>query len=107
MSTEHTLDRSHIHHDWDRNHEPVLAVSSGDVVHLDLLMAGHGQVHENSTADDVVWDFDTIYNLAGPIHVEGASPGDTLQVDVLSLTPGDWGWTGVIAGPRAAAGRLP
>ena len=76
MSTEHTLDRSLIHHDWDHSHEPVLAVSSGDVVHFDLLMAGDGRVHENSTADDVVWDFDTIYNLAGPIHVEGG-PGLT------------------------------
>jgi len=75
VSTEHTLDRSLIHHDWDHSHEPVLAVSSGDVVHFDLLMAGHGQVHETSTVNDVVWDFDTIYNLAGPIHVEGASPG--------------------------------
>jgi acetamidase/formamidase len=98
VSAEHTLDRTLIHHDWDHGHEPVLTVSSGDVVHIDQLMAGHGQVHEGSTAADVVWDFDTIYNLAGPIYVEGASPGDTLQVDVLSLTAGDWGWTGVIAG---------
>jgi acetamidase/formamidase len=59
-------------------------------------MAGAGQVNEDSTAEDVVWDFDTIYNLAGPIRVEGAAPGDTLRVEILSLTPGSWGWTGVI-----------
>jgi acetamidase/formamidase len=96
MSREHVLDRTHIHHDWDNAHEPVLSVASGDVVHLDLLMAGHGQVHEDSAIEDVVWDFDTIYNLAGPIHVEGASAGDTLRVEIVSLTPGDWGWTAVI-----------
>jgi acetamidase/formamidase len=55
---EHTLDRSRIHHDWDNSYEPVLSIASGDVVHLDLLMAGHGQVHEHSAIEDVVWDGD-------------------------------------------------
>jgi len=30
--------------------------------------------------------------------VEGATPGDTLQVDVLSVDTADWGWTGLIPG---------
>ena len=97
---EHTLDRSLIHHDWDNSYEPVLSIASGDVVHLDLLMAGHGQVHEDSAIEDVVWDFDTIYNLAGPIHVEGARAGDTLEVEILSLTPGRVGLD--IRDPRAS-----
>jgi acetamidase/formamidase len=98
MSQEHVLDGSLIHHDWDNSHEPVLAIASGDVVRFDLKMAGAGQVHEDSAVEDVVWDFDTIYNLAGPINVEGAAAGDTLKVEILSLTPGPWGWTGVIPG---------
>src|SRR4051794_38599755 len=98
MVAEHALDRSLIHHDWDSSYEPVLSIASGDVVHFDLLMAGHGQVFEDSAIEDVVWDFDTIYNLAGPIHVEGARPGDTLEIEILSLTPGAWGWTSVIPG---------
>jgi acetamidase/formamidase len=60
-------------------------------------------VTESSTAATVVWDFETIYNLAGPIHVEGARPGTTLEVEVISLTPGTWGWTAFIPG----AGLLP
>jgi acetamidase/formamidase len=98
MTREHVLDGSLIHHDWNNAYEPVLAVGSGDVVHFELLMAGHGQVHEDSAIEDVAWDFDTIYNLAGPIRVEGASAGDTLEVEILSLTPGPWGWTAVIPG---------
>jgi acetamidase/formamidase len=96
MSEEHVLDGSLIHHDWDNSHEPVLTVASGDVVQFDLKMAGARQVHETSTVEDVVWDFDTIYNLAGPIRVDGAAPGDSLRVEILSLTPGPWGWTAVI-----------
>jgi acetamidase/formamidase len=96
LSREHTLDGSLIHHDWDNARGPVLAIASGDVVHLELRMAGSGQVHEQSTIGDVLWDFDTIYNLAGPIHVEGAGPGDTLEIEIVSLTPGPWGWTAII-----------
>jgi acetamidase/formamidase len=94
--SEHRVDASSIHHDWDRDREPVLSVRPGDVVHFDLPITGEGQVAEDSTADTVSWDFETIYNLAGPIHVEGAQPGDTLEVEVLELTPGPWGWTTVM-----------
>jgi acetamidase/formamidase len=98
MTREHVLDGSLIHHDWNNAYEPVLTVGSGDIVHFELLMAGHGQVFEDSKIENVAWDFDTIYNLAGPIRVEGASAGDTLEVEILSLTPGPWGWTAVIPG---------
>jgi acetamidase/formamidase len=96
MGKEHVLDGSLIHHDWNNEHEPVLRIASGDVVHFALQMAASGQVLEQSSVEDVVWDFDTIYNLAGPIEVEGAAPGDTLEVEILSLAPGSWGWTAVI-----------
>ena len=96
MSTEHTVDATQIHHDWDRSREPAVVVASGDVVHFDLPMTGDGQVTETSKADEVSWDFDTIYNLGGPVYVEGAKPGDTLEVEILELEPGPWGWTTVI-----------
>ncbi len=96
MSTEHFLDASLMHHDWDNSREPVLAIASGDVVHFDLAVAGAGQVNEQSRIEDVQWDWDSLYNLGGPIHVEGAQPGDTLEVEVLDLIPGPWGWTAII-----------
>jgi acetamidase/formamidase len=96
MSTEHSLDASRIHHDWDNSREPVLSVQPGDVVDFELLMAGARQVFETSTVDEVEWDFDTIYNLTGPIFVDGAAPGDTLEIAILELEPGPWGWATLI-----------
>src|SRR5579862_6983334 len=98
MTREHQLDGSLFHHDWNNAHEPVLAIASGDVVNFDLQITGYRQVEEGSTIEDVVWDFDTIYNLAGPVRVDGAQPGDTLEIEILALTPGEWGWTGIIPG---------
>ena len=93
---EHELTAAHIHHNWDNSRPPALHVQSGDVVHFDLPITGEGQVSEGSKVDEVVWDFETIYNLAGPVYVEGAQPGDTLEVEILDLQPGDWGWTTII-----------
>jgi acetamidase/formamidase len=98
MSREHTLDASQIHHDWDSSREPVLTIESGDIVQFDLPITGERQVDESSTVDDVVWDFETIYNLGGPVRVEGATPGQTLEIEILELTPGEWGWTSFIPG---------
>jgi acetamidase/formamidase len=105
--SEHHLDAGAVHHDWDSGREPALAIASGDVVHLDLAMTGEGQVAEDSTAATVVWDFETIYNLGGPIHVGGARPGSTLEVEVLALAPGPWGWTAFIPGAGLLADDFP
>jgi acetamidase/formamidase len=107
MSREHRLDASQIHHDWDSAREPVLRVDPGDVVHFDLPITGEGQVMETSTVADVVWDFETIYNLAGPVYVNGAAAGDTLEVEILELVPGPWGWTTFIPGLGLLADDFP
>ena len=89
---EHHIDPQRIHHSWDNTLEPTLRVAPGDVVHYDILMAGHGQVREGDTFEQTNFDFDTLYNLLGPVYVEGANPGNTLKIEILELTPGDWGW---------------
>jgi acetamidase/formamidase len=95
---EHTIDPARIHHGWDRTLEPVLRIASGDIVHYDLRMAGHGQIAEGDGYAKARLDFDTLYHLSGPVFVNGASPGDTLRVEILELEPGDWGWASVLPG---------
>jgi len=90
---EHTIDPAIIHHEWNRELDPALEIASGDVVHFDCLPTGHGQVFRDSKVEEIEKDFDTVYNLSGPVYVQGAEPGDTVEVEVLSLTPADWGWT--------------
>ncbi|HWF54633.1 MAG TPA: acetamidase/formamidase family protein [Solirubrobacteraceae bacterium] len=89
------IDPTRIHHHWDNRLEPTLRVEPGDVVHYDLKMAGDGQVEWGWSYAQSKLDFDTLYNLLGPVFVEGAEPGDTLAVEILSLRTGEWGWCGV------------
>ena len=42
--------------------------------------------------------FTLLDQVNGPVYVSSAFPGDTLQIDVLSLETADWGWTGLIPG---------
>jgi acetamidase/formamidase len=93
---EHTWDPRRIHHQWDLDLAPALAIDSGDVVHFDIPMGGHGQVPLGGSYADCAFDFETIYGLAGPLEVRGAEPGDTLRIDILTLETGAWGWCGML-----------
>lgn len=92
MTREHVIDPSVVHHKWDADLEPLLVIQSGDSVRFDITVAGQGQVWPGASYDDTRFDFETIYNLSGPIWIEGAEPGDTLQVEILELVHGSWGW---------------
>jgi len=43
----------------------------------------------------------------GPVFVDGAQPGDTLQVDVLRIENPEWGWTGLFPGFGLLADEFP
>jgi acetamidase/formamidase len=98
-SREHWLPGEAVHHRWDKTLAPALAIRSGDVVHLQTREVSGGQITLGAPAA-VAASLDTskTYPLAGPILVEGALPGDVLEIEMLELRPGDWGWTAIIPG---------
>src|SRR6187402_2882906 len=87
-----TRDQNHLA--WDPAIPPVASVPSGAVVEFDCLDASNGQITaESTTASLDTLDFDGVDQVTGPVAVEGAEAGDTLQIDLLEFTPADWGWT--------------
>jgi acetamidase/formamidase len=96
LAHEHVIDPERIHHAWDASLEPTLRIEPGDTVHFDIKKAGHGQVENGWPYERAAFDFDTLYNLLGPVFVEGARPGDALEVEILELRPGSWGWCSVL-----------
>ncbi len=90
-------DRSHLA--WDPAIAPIATVPSGSVVTFDCLDASNGQLTADSTVEDLErLDFERLDQVNGPVAVEGARPGDTLQVDLLDFQPADWGWSASIPG---------
>ena len=96
---EHTLSAEPTHSRWNRNLEPRLEILSGDTVHMECVEASGGQVRPAMTAREfVAIDRGRIHALTGPIAVQGAEPGDTLEVEILEVRHKGWGWTSIIAG---------
>jgi acetamidase/formamidase len=102
------ITRERFHLAWDPAIPPIETVPSGSIVTFDLLDASGGQLTATSTVDDLAaLDFSRVDQVNGPIAVDGAAPGDTLQVDLLSFQPADWGWTAAIPGFGLLADDFP
>jgi acetamidase/formamidase len=80
---------SALHNRWNRDLPSVLTVADGDSVRflcrdaLDLAEAGQAL-----TADGLLTlDLGKVHPLTGPVAIEGAEPGDIVEVEVLDVRP--------------------
>ena len=97
--TEHQLSASPTHSVWDRSLAPRLRIEAGDEVAFECVDASGGQVYPGmTTAEFLAIDRTRIHALTGPVYVEGAEPGDALEIDVLATRHSGWGWSSVIPG---------
>jgi acetamidase/formamidase len=97
--SEHKLSAEPTHSVWDRALEPRLRIASGEDVQIECVDASGGQVYPGMPAEEFQGiDRTRIHALTGPIWIEGAEPGDVLQVDVLATQHRGWGWSSVIPG---------
>jgi acetamidase/formamidase len=104
----HQVRGEHGSYVWDNSLEPVLEIESGEVVELECADASGGQLSAESTAEDVAgMDLTRVNPVTGPVYVKGAKPGDVLAVEILGLTPHDWGWTAIIPDFGLLASEFP
>ena len=102
------VQRNQFHLAWDNSIAPIATVQSGEEVEFDLLDAAGGQIGPESTVEAIhTLDFARVDQVNGPIYVEGAEAGDTLQVEFLDLQPANWGWTAIIPGFGLLADEFP
>lgn len=90
----------------DSTTPPVLRVASGDVVTVHSFPAGgpetvppdgSGVSAEHRKALDTLERGPGPHFITGPVYVEGAAPGDVLQIDILDVTVNlDWGFLEII-----------
>lgn len=104
----YTIHGSHHHFGWDNSFPPALTVAPGDRIHLQCLDSSGGQLTASSTTEDLPnLSFDKINPVTGPIFVEGAEPGDILQLEIEAFQPSGFGWTGNIPGFGLLADQFP
>jgi acetamidase/formamidase len=93
---------------FSRDTPPVLAVDPGDtVVVRSLDVKGHLERQQKpGEVRPLMFDPRRGHCLTGPIEVRGAEPGMVLAVRLVSLRPGDWGWTTAAARDNRLTRRL-
>jgi acetamidase/formamidase len=95
----YTIHHAQHHFGWDNSIVPVERVTPGSTILFHCHDSSAGQLGPSSTVQDVVdLDFGKINPVSGPIHIEGAQPGDSVKVTIESFAPSGWGWTANIPG---------
>jgi acetamidase/formamidase len=86
---------------FDASTKPILTIKSGDTVSIETPLAGSKEMEDMGLPQDLirpemreleagVKDRGAGANiLVGPVFVEGAEPGDVLEIQILDVTPAD------------------
>jgi acetamidase/formamidase len=91
--TVHHFQPEHYHNTMGE-HQPVLKIADGDTV-VTTTVDARGWDHRGESAAG------RGNPMTGPFYVEGAQPGDTLAIQLESMTTSrDWGWTSNVLAPN-------
>jgi acetamidase/formamidase len=97
--TLHSLAASPTHSVWDNTLPPRLHIAPGDTVAIQCVDASGAQIHPGMSVERYLQiDRTRIHALTGPIHIDGAQPGDVLQIDILETRHHGWGWSSILEG---------
>lgn len=97
-----------VHFRWTPSNKPVQTVKPGEEFRVIVPDSSTMQMQESYTTEDLGRiDAEKFDGAVGPIYVEGAEPGDTLEVNIIKLKVGTWGWTAVLSNFGFLAGKYP
>ena len=76
----------------DPKEPPKLTIESGDVVSIETMMHAHDKVRAGITMDEIVAlrkanPGGGPHSMTGPIYVNGAEPGDVMEIRILKIVP--------------------
>jgi formamidase len=87
------------HNRWHPDVPPVVRCQPGDEVVLETRDAFDGQMGPDATLETVgAPNLDVVHPLTGPVYVEGAEPGDLLEVEIVEVEPDSYGYTVQVPG---------
>jgi len=87
------------HNRWHPDIPPIVSVNPGDTVVLETRDALDGAVTPAMTSADLHRvDLNLVHPLTGPVFINGADPGDLLEVHILDIAPQPFGFTTIVPG---------
>ena len=89
-------------HCFNRYHPAIPAVARakpGDFIVFETRDALDSDLTLDSVAEDVTAvDLNLVHPMTGPVHIEGAAPGDALAVTLVDIEPDQYGYTVIVPG---------
>ncbi len=108
MNHNHTIHAHQCHFGWDNANKPVVMAKPGEIIEFHPMDSSGGQLTKDSTVADIAsLDFAKVNPVAGPVHIDGAEPGDAIKVTLIEFSPSGWGWTANIPGFGLLAEHFP
>lgn len=87
------------HNRWHPDIPPAVRCEPGDVVVLQTRDAFDSQLGPDATLDTVgAPNLNVVHPLTGPVYVDGAEPGDILEVEIVDVEPDRYGYTVQVPG---------
>ena len=82
------------HNRWHPDISPVVEVEPGEDVLLETRDASDEQIKPHMTVNDLDGlDAKVAHPLTGPVYINGAKPGDLLEIEYVDIIPQPRGWT--------------
>jgi formamidase len=87
------------HNRWHPDIAPVIRCDPGDEVILETRDAFDGQFTRDVSLDVVrAPNLDQLHPLTGPVYINGAEPGDLLDIEIVHIEPDSYGYTTQVPG---------
>jgi formamidase len=87
------------HNRWHPDIAPLVSCDPGDEVVLQTRDAFDGQMGPRATLETVAGpNLNVVHPLTGPVYVNGAEPGDLLEVEILEVEADRYGYTVQVPG---------
>ena len=87
------------HNRWHPDIPPALEVEPEEEVYMQTRDASDGQCTPESTSESLLgFSRNVVHPLTGPVYVKGAKPGDLLEIDIIDIVPGTFGFTSIKPG---------
>jgi formamidase len=87
------------HNRWHPDIPPVVWCDPGEEVVLETRDAFDGQMGPDASLDEVAAaNLDRLHPLTGPVFVNGAEPGDLLDIEILDIEADRYGYTVQVPG---------
>lgn len=88
-----------LQYEWAPSTNEICVVPEGELFKIDIPDASTMQIKRDFTVKDLESVDRSIYDAAvGPIKVEGAEKGDALEIEIVDISVGSWGWTNINPG---------